>query len=558
MPSSNVESQPFVLCHDIFKIYRRGNLEVVALRGLDLEVNRGEVLGIVGPSGSGKTTLLNILAGLEAPSAGKVIVGGLNIVELSPSELTHYRRNTAGFVWQSAGYNLFSHLTALQNVEVPQMLAGQDPWSRKQRAEELLQAVGLLDKKDQLPATLSGGEQQRVAIAVALANSPSLLLADEPTGDLDSSTASQVFRLLHELSRTFGTTVVIVTHYPRIADYVDRVVSIRDGRTNIETVLMPTFTPTDVGPPSYLEEYVIVDQAGRLQIPQEYLEKLPLGQRVKVQADDSKIVLVPEGEAALTKPDQRGAKEVSSPGWRRQIEATIVPSAEPILQAHSLQRVFQHGANDVWALRGVTLDLFPGQAVALMGRSGSGKTTLLHVLGGLDHPTEGHVLLQGQDIHAISEKERALLRRKTFGFVFQSFALLPTFSAEENVELPLLIAGMNAEERRHRVKECLSLVGLSRRARHRPFEMSGGEQQRLAIARAIANKPKILLADEPTGELDTTNAWVVFALLKELASSLDIAVLVATHDQLVEKAGFKVWKLQDGALVSDVAEVLDT
>ena len=260
---------PYLEANDLFKIYKPADLEVVALRGVDLEVRAGELVGIVGASGSGKTTLLNILAGLERPSAGGIRVGERDLLDISDRDLVAYRRQEVGFVWQATGRNLVPYLNVRDNIELPQAIAGTGRRQRRQRAEELLDALQMSDKSRRYPSELSGGEQQRVAIAVALANSPPLLLADEPTGELDTNMAEDVFRMLQRINRQFGVTVVIVTHYAGIARWVDRVVRIRDGRIGSESYLTTSYRGED----GREEEYLVVDRAGRLQLPREYVEQ---------------------------------------------------------------------------------------------------------------------------------------------------------------------------------------------------------------------------------------------------------------------------------------------
>ena len=262
----------YVEANDLFKIYKPADLEVVALRGVDLEVASGELAGIVGASGSGKTTLLNILAGLERPSAGRIRVGQRDLLDISEQELVAYRRREVGFVWQATGRNLVPYLNVRDNIELPQAIAGAGRRHRRQRAAELLDALQMSDKSRRYPAELSGGEQQRVAIAVALANNPPLLLADEPTGELDTNMAEDVFRMLQRINRQFGVTVIIVTHYAGIARWVDRVVRIRDGRIGSESYLEASYR----GDEGREEEYLVVDRAGRLQLPREYVERLAL------------------------------------------------------------------------------------------------------------------------------------------------------------------------------------------------------------------------------------------------------------------------------------------
>lgn len=262
---------PYVECADLFKIFKPADLEVVALRGVDLEIARGELTAIVGASGSGKTTLLNILAGLERPSAGQVRVGDRDLLDISDRELVLYRRQEVGFVWQATSRNLMPWLTVRDNIELPMAIAKVSRSRRRQRSGELLAALQMEDKGGRFPAQLSGGEQQRAAIGVALANRPPLLLADEPTGELDTQMAGEIFRLLGEMNRDFGVTVVVVTHYPGVAEYVRRVIHIRDGRISSESFMQSTFRRAgDVA----LQEYLVVDRAGRLQLPREYVEEM--------------------------------------------------------------------------------------------------------------------------------------------------------------------------------------------------------------------------------------------------------------------------------------------
>ena len=282
------ERSIIVDCQDLFKIYKRADLEVVALRGLDLRVAAGEFIAIVGASGSGKSTLLNILAGLDRPSAGRVMVGERDLLTMAERDLVTYRRWEVGFVWQTVSRNLLSYLTAKDNVALPMAISGKDDKERQQRAVDLLTTLGLGNKADRYPSQLSGGEQQRVAIAVALANTPLMVLADEPTGELDTHTAVEVLQGLRAVAETYNTAVVMVTHYPGVARYVDRVVQIRDGRLSTEVIMRPTFLP---GGENVLEEYVLVDAAGRLQLPEDVIERLRLQGRVRVETQGDRVII---------------------------------------------------------------------------------------------------------------------------------------------------------------------------------------------------------------------------------------------------------------------------
>lgn len=224
-----------------------------------------------------------------------------------------------------------------------------------------------------------------------------------------------------------------------------------------------------------------------------------------------------------------------------------------IVEAEDLWRVYKVGTQEVPALRGINLQIAPGRFVAVKGRSGSGKTTLLNSIGGLDRPTSGRVRVFGHDLAELNDEQLARWRRERLGFIFQSFGLLPTLSAYENVELMLRIAGVRGKERRERTLYCLDLVGLSKWANHRPFEMSGGQQQRVGIARALANQPRLILADEPTGELDSSTAREILALFRQIVDQEHITVLMSSHDPLVDEYVDEIKQLRDGQIVQNNA-----
>ncbi len=287
-------------CEQLVKIYKAADLEVFALQGLDLHVAPGELMAIIGNSGSGKSTLLNMLGALDQPTAGKIMVDGKDLLKLTEREIVKYKRETVGFVWQNNARNLVPYLTALENVELPMLLKGRQ---KRNRAKDLLDAVGLIHRANNKLTSLSGGEQQRVAIAIALANEPKLLLADEPTGSVDTKTADKILDIFRELNRSTGLTVVIVTHDNNLAKKVDRVVQIRDGKTSTEYIRRPSIkeleglgklSDADAEEDSH-EEYSVLDRAGRLQIPAHFLEALNMKNKnkVKVELQDGKIVLTP-------------------------------------------------------------------------------------------------------------------------------------------------------------------------------------------------------------------------------------------------------------------------
>ncbi len=284
---------PLITCDNLVKIYKVADLEVVALQGLDLTVRPGEFIALVGASGSGKSTLLNLLAGLDTPSAGRCIVAGHDRSDMGSRARTAYRRRVIGFVWQQTARNLLAYLTARQNVELPMLMNGVGRRERERRASQLLTRVGLAERADHRPQALSGGEQQRVAIAVALANEPAVLLADEPTGELDTVTAREIFDLLRAVNHELGVTIVVVTHDPLVSEQVSRTIAIRDGRTSTETLRRREVT-TGGDHRVISEEYAVLDRVGRLQLPRAHVEALGLEHRVRLALEPDHIGVWPD------------------------------------------------------------------------------------------------------------------------------------------------------------------------------------------------------------------------------------------------------------------------
>lgn len=288
-------SEIMVQADNLMKIYKTKDIEVVALQGLDLTVEQGELMAIIGNSGSGKSTFLNMIGGLDKPSAGKLFVDGKNLFTMTEKQLVDYKRKTVGFVWQNNGRNLFPYLTAVENVMVPMQIGSEKKC--KERALELLDMVGLAHKKSNKLSQLSGGEQQRVAIAIAVANSPKLLLADEPTGSVDSKTSEYILDVFRHMNREWGQTIILVTHDVLLSKKVQRVAAIRDGKISSERILKETHVDVlDGAAASWDEdtqdEFAVIDRAGRVQIPREFLDTMNLeGNKVRMSIHDGRITL---------------------------------------------------------------------------------------------------------------------------------------------------------------------------------------------------------------------------------------------------------------------------
>lgn len=289
-------SDAVIVCDGLVKMYQSDNLKVMALQGLDLEMKRGEMMAIIGKSGSGKSTLLNMIGGLESPTAGHLYIEGRDLSSLPEKDMVRYRKSTVGFVWQKSVRNLFPYLTVTENVEAPMYFTKGKKKERRTRALELLEEVGMREHADKFPTQLSGGEQQRVAIAVALANQPSILLADEPTGAVDSKTSDKIFQLFQRLNRELGLTILIVTHDTALADKVERVVMISDGKISTEKIRKESYTEgflgKGFGTEESHEEYAVLDKAHRVQLSEEVLEQAGIdSNRVKVEVVDDRIVI---------------------------------------------------------------------------------------------------------------------------------------------------------------------------------------------------------------------------------------------------------------------------
>lgn len=290
------ENTPMVVAENLVKIYKTSELEVLALQGLDLTVERGELTAIIGNSGSGKSTFLNMLGGLDEPSAGKLFVDGKNLFKLSKKEKVLYKRDTVGFVWQNNARNLLPYLNAYENIITPMQLTSEA--HKRERALELLDLVGMTHRKNSRLSQLSGGEQQRIAIAIALANRPKLLLADEPTGSVDKKTAEYILDVFRTLNREQNQTIIIVTHDVELSKKVQRVVAIRDGKISSERILKeryalnPTAENINWAEEETQEEFAIIDKAGRVQIPRKLLDNLELSDnKIKVVYEDGEIKL---------------------------------------------------------------------------------------------------------------------------------------------------------------------------------------------------------------------------------------------------------------------------
>ncbi len=481
--------------HDVFRIY--GDGRAVALQGLTMSVQAGEVVVVFGPSGSGKSTLLRILARLDMPSAGTVTVFGDDLRELRGSSLRGYRAHVLGYLDQHYSRALAPELTVRELVALQPALLGMRREERLRRADELLDRVGLAERQQAHPRELSGGEQQRVALAAAIAHKPRLLIADEPTGELDAGNARNAYALIGELAREERLTAIVVSHDPESAAIADRVLHIRDGRVSAESA-----------PERGHAEEIVLARGGWLRLPEELLRVSGIAGRASARVEDGGIVISPTA-GPTSAPEAAAPRIEARPG-------SVVAELTAVTKSYGSRRV----------LGGVTAAFRGGCLTAVTGPSGSGKTTLLHLLAGLATPDAGDVTVLGR----VPDEQ---LRRTETALVAQDANLIPFLSARENVELVL--------ELRHAARaaavDALHAVGLGELAGERVSRLSTGERQRVALARSLAARPKLLLADEPTARLDEANARAIGALFAQLAAETGTAIVCATHDPaLIDQA----------------------
>ncbi len=468
----------------LLRIHPTAGGPVAALRGLDLRVRAGEIVAIVGPSGSGKSTLLRLLAGLDRPAAGRLVVFDQELSGASDATLARHRRDHVGIVEQHYRRALSPYLRVDEAIGLPLGLRGATNDERSERVAGLLEQVGLAHRGQAWRRELSGGEQQRVAFAAALASRPALLLADEPTGELDGATAAELLDIIRALVRSEGSTCVIVTHDPMVERIADRVVHLADGRAVAERA-----------GPDGTDRRRAVDALGWL-APDLPAEPAALGRARRPSADDDAVAV----DAVA-----------------RRYRAADAPGAALGLAPVSAR--FARGGFHV-----------------VTGPSGSGKTTLLRLITGLDRPTEGRVITLGTDLATLDRDGTAAFRAARIGLVDQVRDLVPFLSALENVTLGMAIRGHHGSEAPVQALAALDRLGVAALAHRQPEGLSAGERLRVALARALAPRPELLVLDEPTAALDRAGAHAVARTLADLDDGT-ITIIATTHDPVLIEAG---------------------
>jgi ABC-type lipoprotein export system ATPase subunit len=527
---------------EVVKAYQTGEGPFIALDGINLDVYDGEFLGITGKSGAGKTTLLNMISGVSELTSGEVLFRGdehkkkanpngfISIHSLDEDTKAAWRGQNVGIVYQS--FELIPSLNLIENITLPQDFCGRyQPGASKERALELLELVDILKHAYKIPAHISGGQKQRVAIARALVNDPPLIIADEPTGNLDSVTAETIFQIFEKLVSQ-GKTIVMVTHDESLNDRFTRWVRISDGKlANNSKGQADQATAKGNAP-------------------------------VKIVSDTNPFGVVSSREAhsATERSADYQGEDCFAPAKTsavRNQRSEISHDPKSAITLRDVVKTYHSPAGDFTALKGIDLQFEYGQFVSIVGKSGCGKSTLLNMITGIDHPSSGKVIVAGEDVYAMSESQRALWRGKNVGVVFQFFQLLPTLTLLENTMLPMDYCDIYPfRERPDRAMELLQQVGLEEQADKLPTAVSSGQQQSAAIARALATDPPLILADEPTGNLDSRSAETILSLFERLAGK-GKTILIVTHDPALTKRTDQTVILSDGEVIDQtVAKAL--
>lgn len=505
---------------DVFCVHRTNEGDAAALQGINLELANGELLCVLGPSGAGKSTLLRVIAGLQPPSAGAVRVLEWDIGRLPERARARIRHERMGFLAQHSEDALPPDLRARQAVELPLALRGMAKRERRARAQELIAAAGLDERADARPGELSGGERQRFALCAALAPRPALLFADEPTGELDEAAAHSIRRLIAELARSAGTSVIVVSHDEETATIARRTVRIRDGRVVEER--------------RESEPALVVNRGGWLQLPAELLNQAQIRRRAHARRGPDGLVVTPA--AVGNEPEPATAASIIAP--QRANPAAV--------SLRSVSMAYGHGRVTRAVLDQFTHDFEPGRMTVVTGRSGTGKTTLLRLIAALSRPDAGELTVDGRSLTDCGAEELATLRRRRTGYLAQEPSVVGFLSAIENVELTLRIRGADSSAARERAAAAVQAVGLGHRATQRAERLSAGEEQRLALARALAGARGLLIVDEPTSRLDEANAAMIARLLGAAAAKETQTVICASHDPEILRVADQVLTLPAG------------
>ncbi|RLI70509.1 MAG: hypothetical protein DRP02_07540 [Candidatus Gerdarchaeota archaeon] len=541
-------------CYDVIKIYANPetNVRIAALRGIDLNIKKGEVVSIIGPSGSGKSTLIKILAGMESISSGEVFVEQYELGALSDKELLEYRLRMVGLVHQFPERTLFLTGTVFDNLLFASSLQSASKKENKLHAKEILESLGIDHLTHRRVSSLSGGEMIRTAIACMIAKNAPLLLCDEPTGQLDSENTEIVKKMLREIARDFGTTVLVVTHDIRFLKGVDRFCEIQSGRVS---ALMHTLEDLRFYEQTFpLKFKSQIDSSQNVRIPNQIYRVMQLKNQVEFELhEDSTVVLKhPEGipPKKATHQEVRKQKFLEIKTLPRDYFATKTIT----VALRNVSKVYGSRNNPVHALSKVSVDIHEGEMVFIIGPSGSGKTTAVKLITGIEPVSSGTIKILNYELQKMNESQRSRFRRENIGIVSQQGDLHPYITVAENLFLKDLLSGKTIKPQQLPVEQIDSFFEpfqITHRKDSFPLEISGGELQRASLAIAQYGSPELLILDEPTANMDAELAEIAMNQLYQFHHQQKKTLIITTHDINLVRDGTRVIELVDGKVNQD-------
>ncbi len=553
-----------IRCLDLIKIYhdKTTDYKVSALRGLDLDVADGELVSIIGPSGAGKTTLINLLSGTDVPTGGLILIGGVQLDRLNEKERRKFRYDHIGLVNQFTSKNLFSNLTARDNLLMPMKMKHTPREISRKEMEELLTLFNLQHVKNNKAAKLSGGESMRLSVAVALARQPQFILADEPTGQLDSTNTFEIIENLKEVNEELGTTMVIVTHDVRYRNAFKKSFLIRDGR------LVGVGHEADKSQLDFLKDAsvlntVYIDPSNFIQIPDKIKSSAAIRDVAEFDVHPSKKLAMMWNPDLVTKeevynilkqpPGEYSDKvdELSFEDLNYLFEREFKHSekAKTIVKIKGVHRGYRIFGKNYPVIKGVDLNIKKGDFIFISGPSGVGKTTLLNLIAGLLTPDEGEITVDGFKISNADDTARSDFRLANTAYITQYHSLFEPIELRDNLLIPYLFLGKKYDPKMGEAvaKECHIVHKLD----SYPDELSAGEKQRATLALALSRKTQILLADEPTANMDSDLARALMDVLIDAVEEYHATFIMCSHDLSLLRPGFRHIRISDGKIVED-------
>ncbi len=541
-------------CEDVIKIYSdpETTVRIAALRGIDLKIERGELISIIGPSGSGKSTLIKILAGIETISSGEARVGDYDLEKMTMRDLLDYRLKSVGLVHQFPERTLFLTGTVMDNMSFSSSLHSKNITENRERNYDILRTLGIDQLKNRRVSLLSGGEMIRTAIACMIAKNAKLLLCDEPTGQLDSVNTEIVKDTLRQISREYGTTILVVTHDPRFLKGVDRTCEIHSGRVsslyNAEESALAT---TDEFPIEFIGQ---IDSSQGVRIPREVYSILQLGNKVKFSISKDSVVELKHPEGIIPKKPEIKELRKQKKLVIESLSDNYFKGLDVIIKAEDVSKIYTYKSLKIPAVQNANLQIYQGELVFIIGPSGSGKTTLVKVITGMEPSSSGEITVLGKDLHKLTDAQRAKFRRKNLGIVSQLGDLHPNITVRKNLFMKQLLSNDFINLKKYpqtEIDNILEMFQITHRQESFPLEISGGELQRASLAIAKYGEPGILLLDEPTANMDGELADMVMEQLYQIHQKLGSTLIITTHDISLVRDGYRVIELKDGKISRD-------